>query len=1002
MIYNFKQENFNKFEVFEINKMRPRSYYIPFGSLDKMYDNTYLTERYNSDMVTILNGVWNILYFDDCRKLEAEFDTQANTFKFSKIKVPSCIQYQGIEAPCYVNQRYEFKPNLPNVPKDSPVTLFHKLINLEKVTDNEVLTFLGVSSCLELYINGEFVGYSEGSHNQAEFNVAQYLQNGENEIVCLVYKWCNGSYLECQDMFRNTGIFRDVYLTHYGTTFVRDFTIEPRYLSKGRYELYILADVVGSLYSLIYTIKKGDEVLHTITTNSGEKIRYILDNAIEWTAETPELYTLELQLIDNKGIAMCLRRDFGLKDIKIRGNVLYFNDVAIKIRGVNHHDSNESTGYYMTTEDYLRDIEAMKALNVNAVRTSHYPPDPIFILMCEHYGLYVIDEADIETHGVLHKEYWHPKAISHNLKWKEHYWDRVRRMYERDKNSVAVTMWSLGNESHGYKCQDYCYKNLKKVTNIPIHYEAVIRTKRFAYDVISEMYSAPDKFQKYLEDKLPSKFYNKPYMLCEYAHSMGVGPGDLDYYWDKWYQKASLLGGLIWEWRDHVVKHSEKDAKYLYTYGGDHGEKKHDSNFCVDGLMYPDGRPHTGALCMKNVYSPVRTYKDSNCFIVCNRQDFLSTENIEICWKVYESGIEQSSGVVEQIISPKENVQITPYILKDLTKDVYIVFTYTSKSNGNVLGEDCILLNENIAKIDIKSGTEVINSGENIRISFDGGVLVINLLNGLISSYKLDGVQLINNKPLRADGLSGLVGNVFAAPIDNYMYTTKILEKQGINKLKVVFDSISYTENPCVVKTTHLMVSGKTPLIKYNTTYTIGKRGEFKVDSEFISLGGKYDLPKIGYNLEMATNFKNIEYYGYGNVENYSDFINQAKLGIFKTTTGEMLEPYIKPQESGNRCGVRFAKVTNDDGLGLEFIADGKPFNFNAKTTTEDNLISANHLEDVKIMDLNNISIDGFVRGIGSNSCGPDTRDKFKYILSKHNPFTFSFMVRPIRKENKN
>ena len=529
MIYNFKQENFNKFEVFEINKMRPRSYYIPFGSLDKMYDNTYLTERYNSDMVTILNGVWNILYFDDCRKLEAEFDTQANTFKFSKIKVPGSIQYQGIEAPCYVNQRYEFKPNLPNVPKDSPVTLFHKLINLEKVTDNEVLTFLGVSSCLELYINGEFVGYSEGSHNQAEFNVAQYLQNGENEIVCLVYKWCNGSYLECQDMFRNTGIFRDVYLTHYGTTFVRDFTIEPRYLSKGRYELYIWADVVGSLYSLIYTIKKGDDVLHTITTNSGEKIRYILDNAIEWTAETPELYTLELQLIDNKGIAMCLRRDFGLKDIKIRGNVLYFNDVAIKIRGVNHHDSNESTGYYMTTDDYLRDIEAMKALNVNAVRTSHYPPDPIFILMCEHYGLYVIDEADIETHGVLHKEYWHPKAISHNLKWKEHYWDRVRRMYERDKNSVAVTMWSLGNESHGYKCQDYCYKNLKKVTNIPIHYEAVIRTKRFAYDVISEMYSAPDKFQKYLEDKLPSKFYNKPYMLCEYAHSMGVGPGDVDY-----------------------------------------------------------------------------------------------------------------------------------------------------------------------------------------------------------------------------------------------------------------------------------------------------------------------------------------------------------------------------------------------------------------------------------------------------------------------------------------
>lgn len=1001
MIYTFKQECFNKFEIFEINKMRPRSYYIPFRSLECMNSNDYLTERYNSDMVTVLNGIWNILYFDDCRKLETEFDTQANAYKFSKIKVPGCIQYQGVEPPCYVNQRYEFKPKLPDIPKDSPVTLFHKIVNLEKVSDNEVLTFLGVSSCLELYINGEFVGYSEGSHNQAEFNVAQYLQNGENEIVCLVYKWCNGSYLECQDMFRNTGIFRDVYLTHYGATFIRDFTIEPRFLSKGRYELYIWSDVVGTLYSLIYTIKKGEEVLHTITTNSGEKIRYILDNAIEWTAETPELYTLEIQLIDNKGMAMCLRRDFGLKDIKIRGNVLYFNDVAIKIRGVNHHDSNESNGYYMTVQDYLNDIESMKEYNVNSVRTSHYPPDPIFILMCEHYGLYVIDEADIETHGVLHSEYWHPRAISHNLKWKEHYWDRVRRMYERDKNSVAVTMWSLGNESHGYKCQDYCYNNLKKVTNIPIHYEAVIRTKRFAYDVCSEMYSSQDKFQKYLDDKLPQKFYNKPYMLCEYAHSMGVGPGDLDLYWDLWYKKASLLGGLIWEWRDHVVKHTEKGAKYLYTYGGDHGEKKHDSNFCVDGLLYPDGRPHTGALCMKNVYSPVRTYKDNNSFVICNRQDFLSTENIDISWVVYESGYEQSKGVVEQIIPPKEYTQISPYMVNDLSKDAYVIFTYTSKITGKILGEDCLILNENLPKIDIISDNQMINSGENLRINFDGGVVVINLLNGLISSYKINGVQLLNNKPLREDGLPGLVGNVYSAPIDNYMYVTKILEKQGISKLKVVFDSINYTENPCVVKTTHLMVSNGKPLIKYNTTYTIGKKGEIKIDSEFISLAGRYDLPKIGYNMEMAKDFCNIEYYGYGNVENYPDFKNQASLGIYKTTTSDMLEPYIKPQDSGNRCGVRWVKVTNNDGLGLQFIAEEKPFNFNARTTTEDNLISAKHLEDVKVMELNNIIIDGFVRGVGSNSCGPDTRDKFKFILSKQNPFKFSFVIMPIKEASK-
>ena len=997
MIYKFKQEYFNKFEVFEVNKMRPRSYYIPFGSLDKMYATDYMHERYNSDMVTILNGNWNMLYYKNCTELEEEFNVQANAYKFVKVAVPGCVQYQGIEPPCYVNQKYEFKPNLPNVPKDTPVFLFHKVINLEKVAPNEVITFQGVSSCLELYINGEFVGYSEGSLNQAEFTDSLYLQNCENEIICLVYKWCNGSYLECQDMFRNSGIFRDVYLTHYTATYIKDFTIEPKQLSKGRYELYIWADIVGSLYSLIYTIKYGDNVLHTITTNSGEKIRYILDNAVEWTPETPELYTLEIQLIDNKGTAMCMRRDFGLRDIKIRSNVLYYNGVAIKLRGVNHHDSNELHGYYMSVEDYKRDIESMKEFNVNSVRTSHYPPDPVFVMMCEHYGLYMILEADIETHGVVGGDMWRPRSISHKLKWKNHMWDRVRRMYERDKNSVAVLMWSLGNESYGYKCQDYCYKQLKKLSNIPIHYEGVIRTRRFAYDVVSEMYSAPKKFQDYLEDKLPLKYYDKPYMLCEYAHAMGVGPGDLDYYWNKWYKKDSLLGGLIWEWRDHIVKHTEVGAKYLYTYGGDHGEKKHDGNFCVDGLLYPDGRPHTGALCMKNVYSPIRTYKDDDNVIICNRQDFLSTENIDIKWAVCENGTPIVEGKISTIIGAKGFVRMPKEIVQNRGKDSCLQMTYICKKTGRVLGEDCLVINENIPKIDIKLGTSTINSGENLRISFDGGVVVVNLLSGLITSYKIDGKQVLNYKTLRADGKTGLVGNVYAAPIDNYQYVAKKWVKDGLDKLNIQLEKISYNEKESVIKTTHNMLAKGQVVITYNTTYTFGSKGEVKVEGEFISLEGKYDLPKIGYSLEMAKDFKNIEYYGYGNVENYPDFLNQAKLGIFKTDSQHMLEPYIKPQESGNRCGVRWARVTNSNGMGLEFLAEDKPFNFNVKTTTDDNLIAAKHLEDVKFMELNNVSIDGFVRGVGSNSCGPDTRDEFKHILSPENPFKFSFVIRPLK-----
>lgn len=997
----FVNDLYNNFEVFEVNKMAGRSYYIPFRSVEKMQETTYLTERYDSDMITLLNGTWDVLYFEDCREIPQEFDPAKYRLKFSKAQVPGCWQFQGFEPPYYVNQRYQFKPNPPKVPKDTPAMIYHRTFDLEKVAANEVITFLGVAAALELYINGEFVGYSEGSHNSAEFNISKYLVAGENEIICIVYKWCNGTYLECQDMFRNNGIFRDVYLTHYGESFIRDFSVKPKYLSKGRYELYMGADVVGNgLYSIIYTLRKGNSIIHTMTMNSGEEIRYILDDVHEWTAETPYLYSLQIELVDNHGLAMCLTRDFGVKNVAINGNTFMFNDVAIKMRGVNHHDNSEVSGFYMTVDEYKKDIETMKEHNVNAIRMSHYPPDPIFILMCEHYGMYVIDEADIETHGVLcGGEYYHPKCISHNKKWKEHFWDRVSRMYERDKNSVAVTMWSLGNESHGYKCQDYCYAKLKSLTDIPIHYEAVIHTKRFAYDVISEMYVEPSKMQKYLTGKLGKKYYKKPYFLCEYAHAMGVGPGDLETYWDLIYKNYSLMGGCIWEWRDHSVKHTEENAKYLYTYGGDHGEEKHDFNFCVDGLTYPDCTPHTGALCMKNVYSPVRTQKVNDQFVIFNRQDFLDTQDIEIKWSIWDSGILQKQGVFEKNILPKNQEVFEPEVEIKSDSDICLIMTYTSKAHNRVLGEDCIILKTTMPAVALSAPCKMLNSGENLRVSFEGGSLSLNLKTGMLASYKIDGKQLLNIKPLRPDGLPGFVGSVYRAPIDNYRNINNNWVKQGLDKLTIELKNINYKEEYGEINTLHSLKVGNKEIMKYRTHYVIGQKGDIKIESILFATKQEVDLPKFGYSVEMAEEFKNLVYYGLGDVENYSDFKNQAKLGIFETTSDKMLQPYIKPQDSGNRSEVRWAKVTNDNGVGLEFVAVNKPFNFNVITTTLDNLQKAGHLEDVKVMSLNNVSIDGFMRGIGSNSCGPDTAKENKYILKADNPLEFSFIVKPIRAE---
>ena len=533
MNYLINRENFRQFEISEIGKLPPRAYFIPYSSKDLLESQTVLTERYNSDKVHILSGEWDFKYYDKDMLIPNSFYT--DRVQFDKVNVPSTWQRTGYREPCYLNTRYEFDPTLyPEMPQDVPMGIYRKIIDIDDVSKTRIITFLGVMSSLDLYINGKFVGYSEGSHNSAEFDITDYLTEGENEILAAVSKWSTGTYLECQDMFRENGIFRDVYITELEKTYIYDCFANSEKTDDGKYNLDVSLDLTGETkgYTVLCELYDGENFLVSNENNAENKMTVKLGelSVREWNAEEPYTYTLFVTLKNGDETLSVIRMYIGFKTVEIKDNIFYFNGKPIKFKGVNHHDTDTKNGYVLTPEQIESELKTMKEFNINSIRTSHYPPDPTLLTLADLMGFYIIDEADIETHGASNcRKTATEHFISNNLAWAPRYIDRVSRMYHRDRNHPCVTMWSLGNEAGGYKCQDACCEYLKKQgTKIPVHYEGVIRSKRVAYDVVSEMYPSHSHVEKVGSRTDEPKYNDKPYFMCEYCHAMGVGPGALE------------------------------------------------------------------------------------------------------------------------------------------------------------------------------------------------------------------------------------------------------------------------------------------------------------------------------------------------------------------------------------------------------------------------------------------------------------------------------------------
>ncbi len=1002
MKYRLRKTNYSNVKIFKENILNARTYFIPYTSFDKLKNTDVLNERYSSDEVTVLSGDWDFKFYRHCARVPDVFDS--SRIKFDSIKVPSVWQRTGYLEPVYLNWKYEFTTVCPTLPDDMPAGIYRKKFTIDDLSKQYILTFLGVANNLEVYINGAYVGYSEGTHNSSEYDITDYLNEGENELIGLSFRWCTGSYLEAQDMFRENGIIRDVLLTKRSKTHINDFHFDYKKVG-GNYKCTLNVNVTGETdsYSLDIQLFDGESTVYrnAVKADNNVSLDFTLSDIKEWNAETPSVYELYITLKKDSCETETVRHIVGFKHIEIQSDLFKFNDKLIKFKGVNHHDTHPVRGYCMTHEDYLRDIKLMKEFNVNAVRTSHYPPDPIMLTLCDIYGLYVIDEADIETHGI-EDNCGDPNAISDNLKWKDHYLDRVCRMYERDKNHPSITMWSLGNESGWLKNQIKCYEYLKSAgTTIPVHYEGACTSRIYGFDVISRMYPSPDEVdsigKKTYGDKPAMKkaYSSKPLFLCEYAHAMGVGPGSLEDYCRLFLKYDNITGGCIWEWADHSVYHPKNDKKYKneYTYGGDHGEKRHDGNFCVDGLFYPDRTPHTGAFEMKNCYRPIRAEVNENGeYVFTNTNRFLSSDCINIKWSLDKNGMSVDGGEFTANIAPEESKAINiKHIPTDKTSNWIISFKYIVDSSE--IAQEQIILNDIPAAIPSYENGSINVTYDNSKttVHFDKGTATFDDCSGKLVSYIINGTEYLNQFP--ASGKPGLSPNVFRAPTDNDRNIKSVWARHSLDKLteKIESFNVFVEDSRAEISVSYSLCASSVKKFGFDIVYSVGSHGDIKITASLEKTTKAHlKLPRFGVRFEMPGQFNTVKYFGRGIKENLPDFNAQSPVGIYEEKVHDMHENYIYPQDNSNHSDVKYIEFKNDSENTLKIFADDR-LTFSAHDYTQENLTKALHREDIEIIDSTAVSLDGFVRGTGSSSCGPEALKQ--YTVDEDKKLTFSFTI---------
>lgn len=993
-----------------INRMPARAHFLTFPSKEKaLLNNNRYTHAFKN-----LNGVWKFMFLDAPEySPEGFFNSNFDVTKMDDITVPGNWQLQGYGKMHYSDLWYNFPINPPYVPTENPTGIYKRTFFVEESYRDKkiIIRFCGVDSAYHLWINGKEVGYSKVARNESEFDITDLIRVGEeNDVTVRVYQWSDGTYLEDQDMWWESGIFRDVELIGVPKDGINDYKViadlDDEY-KNGIFKVEAFLRTTKEVNVTFELVDAGENTVFTKTVVAKEGkacIDEVIADVNHWTAETPYLYKLFMTVEDNGQIVEVIPQNVGFRNIRLNGETFLVNGVAIKFKGVNRHDYSPQNGRVVSREEIEKDIILMKQFNINAIRTSHYPNSYYLYDLCDEYGMYLIAETDLECHGFeLTGDY---KWITDDPSWELAYVSRMTRMIERDKNHPAIIFWSLGNES-AFGC------NFRKMTDVAhemdptrlVHYEGDFDVE--SADVYSTMYTWIENPKKpYLMKDIIEKS-KKPHIHCEYCHAMGNGPGNLKDYQDLVYAHDKLQGGFVWEWFDHGIESFTESGEKYYRYGGDFGDDPSNKDFCIDGLIMPDRTPSPGLYEYKKVIEPITTTAvdiQKGIINLLSRYDFANLDRFNLVYKVMEDDVILQTGFMAvPSIEARANKDITlPYDLSAIKvkpgAHYYVNISYQLRedtryaSSGHELAtaqfelplykEGIVVRPEGILNVE-KEHTTLHVKGANFSLDF-------NLVNGNLMNIVRDGMQVLSKGPRLT---------LWRAPISNDMEIIDKLKKVYFLHLEhEVVMNIDYHMEGNILKVEVDTINSTTNSawhFKTKYAYTVCPSGDILIDVEGTP-SGRVDLapdmlPRIGVSMHLDKSMEHVRYFGMGPGENYADSKEAAQMGLYANTVDGLFTNYVIPQENGNHMGCKWVSMTNDRGMGLLASTEGD-FNFSASWYEDKDLDDAKHTCDLVKRDYIVFNVDYKQNALGTNSCGQWQLDKYR---AKFEDFKLSFRLTP-------
>ena len=1006
--------HYEDLKIMHENTMPSRAYYMPAS-----HDMGPLVEdRFSSDRVICMNGTWEFQYFNSIYDLQEKFYEQGyDCSRFTQVEVPGVWQNYGYDSHQYTNVRYPIPLDPPYVPQENPCGAYVRKFYYEipEEAPRAYLNFEGVDSCFYVWVNGKYVGYSQVSHATSEFDVTEVLKNGENTLAVLVLKWCDGTYLEDQDKFRMSGIFRDVYFVNRPENVVYDYFTTTE-IQEEQAVITVQASYQGkavptklTLYDAEHKEIASQVFQENIGTVYTHKAVILVKEPNLWNPEQPYLYTL---VLETEGEVITDR--IGLREICVKDAVLYVNGTAIKFKGVNRHDSDPVTGFVIGLEQMKKDLQMMKESNFNAVRSSHYPNVPYFYQLCDEYGLFVIAEADNESHGTqsqyLKDSNWENvsrkwnERISDNPEFIPATLDRTQLCVHREKNRPCIIIWSMGNEC-GYGCTfEEALKWTKGFdsTRLTCYESSFYRSDRRKYDysnidIFSRMYPSLEEIQEYM-DKKP----DKPLLLIEYCHAMGNGPGDLEDYFQIIYEYDVLCGGFVWEWCDHAIYQGQvANGKEKYLYGGDFGEEVHDGNFCMDGLVYPDRTPHTGLLEYQNVYRPARVVS------FCQKTGELCLENYmkyvdlkDYIYLVYEVNcdgklLEKKQFILQESVLPHKKGTILLDITVPDSGKCYLKVSYHLKhgtsvmAQGSRMGFDEILLKNQdgrnqqaTALLETQEQKEaevqVSETDRFLSVRSDTFFYVYNKLSGLFEQLSVDGEELLET-PMEL--------NIWRAPTDNDRKIKQEWIDAGYDRSKARAYDTHWEMNGegiRIYSTVSVAAVAIQKVLDIEAVWKIYRTGEISVKMHVKKDREFPQLPRFGIRLFLRGEYENLKFYGLGPHESYRDKCRSCSHGLYDTTVEEQHEDYICPQENGSHTDCDYLMLEKENQIVT--AVSSRPFSFNVSYYSQEELTRKAHNFELEKSGSTIVCLDYAQNGIGSNSCGPELRKEYQFT---EETFTF-------------